>query len=637
MYNLPDKAIKAINETVQQVASYTPKWSMPTDTMRARWLSVKQGIQPHLLGQQPAAVTQAFVGETKEQMEYRARVYNSRSFDLLGQAIDNVHKLTQSDDFVISYNSDVAERLARVTIDKSVISTEAKFRQKLLEILYKARVLDPNGYYGIAYQGENISREPTFSIEIYPSENIVLEGDFGVVVALPSGSSGAVTLWRVYTDGAMFDVDNNGNISALVATYRGIVCAKKLGGKPTIDEEYMGLFSGASTNNYAKNKAIGSTSIVKFNQSDFTFAVPRLDDLEVANSQYAIGVVPQACPTRIMVDIPCETCNATGEVVVRDSSGYTIERTIVKNGVSVTEIHTETCGTCKGKKSVHLGAQDAIVVPRPKLLPDENNTPTLSSLKDSILAFVAPPVESARLLIDVLTQSENACKEMLNLHRLEDFQQSGASKIVDRQAGFTRLHAIAEGIADIASSLLKMTVATNIAGNIAGTPTGQSTAQAMLDSIKVSVPTNFDMRTMEQAIQAYFENLPNKDMGSRYNEQISLLKKRNGSPEERAVFDFAYDYTDGRNLLTKDELLSDLGAGIIDETEYHAATSIMPIIERAKRVLQQRNGVPTMLSMLTDFSALTAAIDAEVAKYAAKLQARKQPLIQQPTNPTITE
>jgi hypothetical protein len=636
MYSIPEKAKKAIDATVQEVALYTPKWSMPTDTMRARWLSVKQGIQPHLLGQQPAAVTEAFVGETKEQLDYRARVYNSRSFDLLGQAIDNVHKIAQSDDFIIAYNSDVAARLARVSIDKSAMDTEQKFRQKLLEILYKARVLDPNGYYGIAYKGQNISEEPTFSIEIYPSENVVLERDFGVVIALPAGVSGAVNAWRVYTDGAMFDVDNEGNVSALFATYRGIVCAKKLGGKPTIDEEYMGLFSGASTNNYAKNKPVGSTNIVKFNQSDFTFAVPRLDDLEVANSQYAIGVVPQACPTRIMVDIPCEACNATGSVVVKDGAGYPIEHTIVKNGVSITEVQTQTCSSCRGKKSVHLGAQDAIVVPRPSFLPSEN-TPPIASLKDGILAFVAPPVESAQLLIDVLAQSENACKEMLNLHRLEDFQQSGASKIVDRQAGFTRLHAIAEGIADIATNVLKMTVATNMGGALSKTTTGQNAAQAMLDSIKVSVPTNFDMRTMEQAMQSYFDNLPNKDIGSRYNEQINLLKKRNASLEERAVFDFAYDYTDGRNLLTKDELLSDLGAGIIDATDYHAATSIMPIIDRVKRALGRTNGVPTMLSMLTDFSALTAAVDAEVAKYAAKLQARKQPIIQEETDANITE
>jgi len=621
--------IKAVSEALDFALSpygvavdYTDAYA-PTDNERRRWLSVKESIQPHLFGQMPSRITRAFLNEQKNQRQYREEVYCSRSSALLGQAIDNVYKIVQSDDFVISYDAALGDVLQNVVLGDSRLGGTAIQRQ-VLDVIYKARVLDPNGYFGLVYRGDAARMAENaigFKVEIYPSENIVIKGERLMVFATSFDDFGIARVWRAYTPFCIVDFDYQGAIVGEPYFHRnaGLSC-HILGGKTAIDEEVGGVIGTAQNQ---RLRAQGSTRIVKYQQSDFSFATAQLDQLEIISSECDVCMYLHAHPIKLMVEINCQTCSGAGEIQDLDSEGYPMYKEVMRNGRAIDEPVTHKCGTCNGKGTLSTGSQDVITIPNTSPMNISDAPRTLNSLKDTYVAYITPDIASANFLKEAQASAMNECKEMLNLHRLEDFSQSGVSKSIDREAGFTRLRAIAEGVGNTIESLLKMVNNTSVPQMVT-TPTLENRLQSIEQSINVAIPSYFDMRTTGEALASYFEQLPQKDNSQRYNEYLNILKKRNASAEEIAAFDVAYDYTNGLNLSTNPELLDLMGAGIISEAEFFAAKNIDAILKRIKRTTIQRTGKALELAAIFDYTPVIALIDMEVAKYEDKRAMRTQ-------------
>lgn len=584
-----------------------------SERVRVRWQSVKDSVMPLVYGDMPACVIQAFDTESDRQKKYRQTVYSSRSQALLDKAIDDVQKIIQSDDFVVYMGENVAAYLEGVRIGKEVLHTET-IQSQIMNAFYRLRVVDANGFIGYWFEGVygGLRR---LCLEYYPSENILYQNHEAVIVAMGNGE------YRIYTRGLLALYQEATNTITPILEYVGLdLLCYVLGGRTAFAQETGENLNYAHTTTKGRTLTAGDTKPVAFFQSDFGFAVSQLNRLEILNSQNDIVNYQHAHPRIVGTQIDCPACEGKGEIHARDNNGEWLYSTEMRNGQAIETPVLHSCKSCNGKGTLPIGVQDYIEVPPMRGAMGENMG-GLQSLKDTVIAYVTPDTASAKHLSEQLGEALSECKEMLNLQRFEDFSESGAAKRIDQEAGQPRLRAIAQGVATLIENIIKGAILANTTNGFArDTP---ANIQANLDSVRVTIPTYFDMRSLSEASAAYFENLDSKSTDTRYWEQLTLLKKRNADANEIAAFKIAYQYTHGANLLTQSELLELVGAGVLSETELWVARSIGAILDEIAKDYFNKNGEMLNYSQMFDFLPIFALIRAKQDIKQGEIEGRK--------------
>ena len=338
--------------------------------LRSEWLAVKAGIAPHFYGLMPSAVNEAFPNEDAAQLAYRRRIHTSPTKDKLWKAITDVNRVIMSVNFVTNYGDNLAKWLAQ---------NKAPFNGfNLLEYignaLYPQRVLDPNGWYAVLpegladmaenEQGELVSIQPQsrkdlgVKVMYYPSENLIYKSAEVMIFAeykindalvgmVGSGAYIASQLcYRILTKESSFLYNPNGKTPAeMYQEYFETV------GR---DEIPAGLLGGRWIPRVSTNTGLN----LSYFESDFSFAVPVMNDLSVVKNQHKAITCTSVFPTTVIREIPCkaEGCNH-GKVYEKPIDGsYQVD----EYGQAV----MHDCKTCNGRGTIDLSALNGISVPK---------------------------------------------------------------------------------------------------------------------------------------------------------------------------------------------------------------------------------------------------------------------------------
>lgn len=530
--------------------------------LRSEWLAVKAGIAPHFYGLMPSAVNEAFPNEDAAQLAYRRRIHTSPTKDKLWKAITDVNRVIMSVNFVTNYGDNLAKWLAQ---------NKAPFNGfNLLEYignaLYPQRVLDPNGWYAVLPegladmaengQGELVSIQPQsrkdlgVKVMYYPSENLIYKSAEVMIFAeykindalvgmVGSGAYIASQLcYRILTKESSFLYNPNGKTPAEM--YQEYFQAD---GREEIP---AGLLGGRWIPRVSTNTGLN----LSYFESDFSFAVPVMNDLSVVKNQHKAITCTSVFPTTVIREIPCKAkgCNH-GKVYEKPIDGsYQVD----EYGQAV----THDCKTCNGRGTIDLSALNGISVPKGGLAADDKPI----SLSDYIY-HDSPDVSAVQELGAQVQTANDEVSQALTILQQKVVGQSAESKDADMQDKQTFLSNIAIALARIAENILRWS-----AYIVLDTPTPAELAQ-----ISVAAPKTFNIMTVEALRQLRDQNRASKSLETRASETLKLVEKESDNPQQIRLFELLHEYTQNRSEALPDELTSWLDFGIITKQQYHEA------------------------------------------------------------------
>lgn len=530
--------------------------------LRSEWLAVKAGIAPHFYGLMPSAVNEAFPNEDAAQLAYRRRIHTSPTKDKLWKAITDVNRIIMSVNFVTNYGDNLAEWLAQ---------NKAPFNGfSLLEYignaLYPQRVLDPNGWYAVLpegladmaenEQGELVSIQPQsrkdlgVKVMYYPSENLIYKSAEVMIFAeykindalvgmVGSGAYIASQLcYRILTKESSFLYNPNGKTPAEM--YQEYFQAD---GREEIP---AGLLGGRWIPRVSTNTGLN----LSYFESDFSFAVPVMNDLSVVKNQHKAITCTSVFPTTVIREIPCkaEGCNH-GKVYEKLIDGsYQVD----EYGQAV----MHDCKTCNGRGTIDLSALNGISVPKGGLAADDKPI----SLSDYIY-HDSPDVSAVQELGAQVQTANDEVSQALTILQQKVVGQSAESKDADMQDKQTFLSNIAIALARIAENILRWS-----AYIVLDSPTPAELAQ-----ISVAAPKTFNIMTVEALRQLRDQNRASKSLETRASETLKLVEKESDNPLQIRLFELLHEYTQNRSEALPDELNSWLDFGIITKQQYHEA------------------------------------------------------------------
>lgn len=530
--------------------------------LRSEWLAVKAGIAPHFYGLMPSAVNEAFPNEDAAQLAYRRRIHTSPTKDKLWKAITDVNRIIMSVNFVTNYGDNLAKWLAQ---------NKAPFNGfNLLEYignaLYPQRVLDPNGWYAVLpegladmaenEQGELVSIQPQsrkdlgVKVMYYPSENLIYKSAEVMIFAeykindalvgmVGSGAYIASQLcYRILTKESSFLYNPNGKTPTEM--YQEYFQAD---GREEIP---AGLLGGRWIPRVSTNTGLN----LSYFESDFSFAVPVMNDLSVVKNQHKAITCTSVFPTTVIREIPCkaEGCNH-GKVYEKPIDGsYQVD----EYGQAV----MHDCKTCNGRGTIDLSALNGISVPKGGLAADDKPI----SLSDYIY-HDSPDVSAVQELGAQVQTANDEVSQALTILQQKVVGQSAESKDADMQDKQTFLSNIAIALARIAENILRWS-----AYIVLDNPTPAELAQ-----ISVAAPKTFNIMTVEALRQLRDQNRASKSLETRASETLKLVEKESDNPLQIRLFELLHEYTQNRSEALPDELNSWIDFGIITKQQYHEA------------------------------------------------------------------
>lgn len=530
--------------------------------LRSEWLAVKAGIAPHFYGLMPLAVNEAFPNEDAAQLAYRRRIHTSPTKDKLWKAITDVNRIIMSVNFVTNYGDNLAKWLAQ---------NKAPFNGfSLLEYignaLYPQRVLDPNGWYAVLpegladmaenEQGELVSIQPQsrkdlgVKVMYYPSENLIYKSAEVMIFAeykindalvgmVGSGAYIASQLcYRILTKESSFLYNPNGKTPAEM--YQEYFQAD---GREEIP---AGLLGGRWIPRVSTNTGLN----LSYFESDFSFAVPVMNDLSVVKNQHKAITCTSVFPTTVIREIPCkaEGCNH-GKVYEKPIDGsYQVD----EYGQAI----MHDCKTCNGRGTIDLSALNGISVPKGGFAADDKPI----SLSDYIY-HDSPDVSAVQELGAQVQTANDEVSQALTILQQKVVGQSAESKDADMQDKQTFLSNIAIALARIAENILRWS-----AYVVLDSPTPAELAQ-----ISVAAPKTFNIMTVEALRQLRDQNRASKSLETRASETLKLVEKESDNPQQIRLFELLHEYTQNRSEALPDELTSWLDFGIITKQQYHEA------------------------------------------------------------------
>lgn len=537
-------------------SSFSPNVAM----VRNEWRRVKDSIRPHFYGEMPSAVEVAFPNEKPSQVDYRRRVHTSPTKDKLWKAVTDVNRVIMSANFVMDYGDSMAAYFAQ---NKTPFNGY-NLLGYLGVVLYPQRVLDANGWYGVLPDNlarmvldadGNLVSAPTqtqskvgVKVVYYPSENLIY-WDSELMIFAEYKASGqtamttpesveisAVLCYRILTKTTSFLLNPIGQTPAeRYSEYYET---------PERNEIPAGILGGRWIPRISAKTGLD----VSYYESDFSYAVPVMEDLNVVKNQHKAITCTSVFSTTIIREIPCKADGCRGGKVPKLNA----------DGSQILDDFgnpkTSNCSHCNGTGRIDLSALNVIVAPKASSF-DQDAKPI--ALSDYI-HHDTPDVSAVQELggqVDAATEQVN---QALTILQQKVVGQSAESKDADMQDKQTFLANIAMDLARIAENILRWT-----AYIVLPNPNPAEVAQ-----ISVAAPKTFNIMTIEALRQMRDQNRKDKSLETRANETIKLVEKESDNPAQVRLYELLHEYTQNRSEALLEELNAWLDYGIIDKKQY---------------------------------------------------------------------
>ena len=565
--NYPEFVEYVLQYSKREAMDWAALAALPSPPQKAKWEEVVKAIEPHLDGKMPPSIHDAFPNETKEQKKYRERVFQSRTMGTLWAAMAEVQRITMGEKMQFQISEALYERLKESYSMGRYFSLE----RWAMDYVYKARVRDPNGL--LATIPTNINPEDATQplgakFEVIASEDILHQTEALVLTSWPYGSILYNTqVYRLFTltNYMVLARTKDGGIEVLVDYPHGNekLGLEKLGGTLMTYKVKKGMYQGLT---------------YKYHDSDFAFAVPVMNDCEVANNQLKVVTANAAFPTRIVRGVTCDSCKGRGQIQRRHPE--TGELCWLDEFQERPDMHE--CQKCNGRGTLPIGALDQIVVPD-NIDPLGGSGPE-PNLQTGFLQYVSPDTSS---IVEIRTQKTllaGELDEVLNITKPSKFTESGIAKEKDREGRQTMLKSIADGVAELIQNSLY-----NAIDYVFPVPELQAQNQEARDNTYIKAPQSFNIKTLAELENEYFTNLEQKPLTMRKEQYLELVRKRFGDDAKELIIEStAIDYTFGNYLRTKEELEMLLAQGALPNgvKDVYLASIVGTLCEQAYRLLK---------------------------------------------------
>lgn len=459
-----------------------------------RWQLERDEMQRHYEGKVPKSLLEAFPNEETTILEYRKKVGQPLTRGVLLKAIDEIWRLFNGSRYSVEIGNKEFE-----TWLNSPNWDGMSFEQWVLRVGYACRVVDANGYIVLVPKGEGLKNQKVkvdVDFEMVGSKYIVEERSDLLAWKDATGKAfiGQESPTYYMTDEvyAISKPVQGGEVSLeLIYTHKaGRLPGVKLGGRTVIEIE----------EGKPKRREI----------SDFTHALALMNGLQLLDNQYISVTLSSCFPHRFIQGVPCKTCAGTG-----------MQSHVLENGTQ----ETSTCATCKGAKQVFpvsplLGY---FINPAPPgVTPEER-----SAMADrKPIEFAQPDIATIQFLADRRDKLKVELDQALDIHKQQNFAQSGVSKEQDRQGGYIQIQRISEYWFNVMlKSVLEI-------AQIYFEPIPSKRGK-----ISVSAPVSFDIKNETDLLAEFVSMFTSAPAIIRYPAFNDYIKKRfaNDAPLARAA------------------------------------------------------------------------------------------------------
>jgi hypothetical protein len=482
-----------VKQQANAVAHLYPKYK---GEEKPRWQLERDEMQEHYEGKVPKALLDAFPNEEAKILEYRKKVGQPLTRGVLMKAIDEIWRLFSGSRYSVE--------IANKDFEKWVNAPNwdgMNLIQWIIRVGYACRVVDANGYIVLIPKGEGL-KNPKVRVEVdfemVSSYSIVEEGSTVLAwkeeVSKEHSQLGKTSPTYYMTD-EVFAVakPNPGREMELELLYNhkaGRIPGVKLGGRTVIEME----------EGKPKRREL----------SDFVHALALMNGLQLLDNQYISVTLSSCFPHRFIQGVPCKTCSGTG-----------LQSHLLENGEQV----TSTCETCKGAKQTFpvsplLGY---FINPAPPgVTPEERS----AMAERKPIEFAQPDISTIQFLAERRDKLKIELDQALDIHRQQNFAQSGVSKEQDRQGGYIQIQRIAEYWFNVMlKSVLEF-------AQIYFEP-----LESKRGSISVSAPVSFDIKNETDLLAEFVSMFTSAPAIIRYPAFNDYIKKRfsNDAPLARAA------------------------------------------------------------------------------------------------------
>lgn len=537
--------------------------------LRYFWQKVSSDIAPHYYGSMPSTIEKAFPNEKVEQTEYRKNVHQSATQDYLKKAITDTSRIIMSSDFIPYFGDKLADWGSR----NPTPYNDHSLLEYLSTELYPIRALDPNGYIAVLPDGVSDLNETSngeyetvvrkigddFGVKIkyYPSLDLVYQDDDMMIFREPiivpqmvTAAPAAKLCYRVLTKDSSFLYDPSGENT--VEKYkeffrqegRNFITAAILGGSKKIV------------------RAHESGLILSYFDSDFSYAVPAMNYLELVSNQHLVITTNSVFPITLSRLIPCPEKDCTdGRIAKRDSVGG-----LVLDEFGGTIFHT--CKTCKGTGKFDIYTMDAMVAPSGLMMDEAGKALSLTDY----FAQVSPDTDAVKELGEQKKKATEKVQQALSIVMQKQVGQTADSKEADMEDKYTFLFNIALSMSRLCTHILKSTAYLVLE---------KSLWAAEIPQIKTSTPKTFSIVSLEALRAMRDTNREEKSLDVRAQESLKVLEKETDNPEKIKALEWLHEYTQFRNEATNNELRSWTAAQVISPKEYKEALFAGAEIQKA--------------------------------------------------------
>jgi hypothetical protein len=522
--------LEQFNEFLDSVGSTI--LNPPIHPFKNEWKKIYESIKPHFYGEVPPSLDTAFPNEDEQILDYRKKTYQAKTESPVVKAITELHRLLSS-----AKHSVKCENLQMQELSENYKFGDVNLQEYIFSILVANRVLDPNAVVLIEPIGDGLTNDSVrldIEMKIIQSDRIVFnDPEYKLLIYKGISKNKYATLGienplyyhivtdmfyaqaRAYGDKTMFEViyEHNSAIMPWVT----------LGGRvvPKYD-------------NY------GNT--FKIYKSDFSPAIPYLNDAAIFDNQHKSVMLATCFPIKFNEGIDCISCNGIGRAVDPKNTDMSI-----------------TCKSCNGH------GKTLSITP----LAAYNLNPTTNKFGDNQqpidpIRYYSPDVSTIQETNKVATESLNKAEHVLNINRSLKSAQSGVAKEMDREPEYIEVGKISNDVYSRYKDILKIIQ-----------------ALVFMDSdspINVNAPISFDLKTEIELMQEFAASQQGLPIAIRYESYISYVDRRyNADPVARQIATICAMYN-SVYLLTPDERVNMLASGQITERDAISAQFVFDAI-----------------------------------------------------------
>jgi hypothetical protein len=466
-------------EFVQFISEAATQNTPPSNPFRDDWEEIRKAIEPHFYGKVPHVLEESFPNEDPQILKYRKQTYQPKTESPVVKAITDLSRLlSTSKHSVLFDNNEMSDWY------KTYKLGDDDLFHYFFKVVTPNRVSDPNALMVIDVTGPGLTSdrervEPMFKI-IQSNRVVFNDPDFNLIiysgVSKPKYSRNTIAsingLYHVVTD-EFYGIIEQGNFSVIYEHGTGLNPWFTLGGRAI-----------------QKYDTYGNTYTIY--KSDFSAAVPYLNDAAIFDNQHKSVMLSTCFPIKFVDGIDCQTCSGTGRVYDPEHPD-----------------EPKSCGSCKGHGKVLFMSPLAgyNLSPEPMVV----GTADDKKQRDPI-RFYSPDTSTIQMTSDEAKSALENAKMVLNIDRSLKSAQSGVAKEMDREPEYLEISKISDDM------YMKLQHTLEVVQALVFMDTDSE--------VSVNPPVSFDIKTEVELMTEFAESQKGMDASIRYGAYLSYIDQR---------------------------------------------------------------------------------------------------------------